>query len=75
MSRRAVVFSLIVVNGFLNARSSFSILRALAMITLVGFLNLGCSHFKNDSAPEEFIEDVIQDFTGLDVDLTSTDGQ
>lgn len=53
MIKRAVVFSLIVVNGFLN----------------------GCSHFAHDSAPEEFLEDLIEDATGLDIDLTSDDGQ
>jgi len=50
-------------------------MRALAMIAAVGFLNLGCSHLSNDNIAEEFVEDVIQDVTGLDIDLTSEDGK
>ena len=53
MIKRAVVFSLIVVNGFLN----------------------GCSHFPDDGPIEEEIEEQIEKFTGLDIDLTSEDGQ
>lgn len=53
MIGRAAVFSLIVVNGFLN----------------------GCSHFYPDNPVEELVEEGIKEVTGLDVDLTSTDGK
>ena len=51
-------------------------LRASTFLVMVfGFYFCGCSHLPDDSPPEEFLEDVIEDVTGLDIDLTSEDGQ
>jgi len=40
------------------------------------FFFLSCSYIREhpDSAGEEFVEELIEEATGLDVDLTSTDG-
>jgi hypothetical protein len=46
------------------------------LILLMPFFFLSCSYIREhpDSAGEEFVEELIEEATGLDVDLTSTDG-
>jgi len=52
-------------------------MRALIFLSIVvsGILIPGCSHFTHDNPVEELVEDLIEDATGLDIDLTSEDGQ
>lgn len=45
------------------------------LIMVSGILIPGCSHFVNDGPIEEALEEGIEYATGLDIDLTSEDGQ
>lgn len=49
-------------------------LKALILL-IVGFLAHGCFQVHPDGPLEELVEDGIRDVTGLDIDLTSEDGQ
>lgn len=44
---------------------------------ILSFIMTSCSMLKTypDSPAEEMVESVIRDYTGLDIDFTSTDGK
>lgn len=47
----------------------------VSILIVGGFLICGCFRFSPDGRMEEAIEEEIKEVTGLDIDLTSTDGK